>query len=221
MRRICTLAVVAAVTLLPGVAGATVGGPSTLEVLGYAPADGKVYLLRHNEDSSDELPQLVYVPLRGSSVGREIEVKSWYGADRDSDEAREAFEVRLAKLKRRLRQPARRRPKVKLRAWKKRDIEWTAPWDPSFTKAGEQWRVRVAASGARAEATLDSFGCLPWTETCARVRVHEAVGLPLADATLVIVESLGLADETGYAFQQALLLPAPSTPDPESEPRKK
>src|SRR5688572_6709264 len=50
--------------LVSGIAGATSGGPETMEVLGYDPVDQKVFVAQHFQDQSGEPPRVYYATLR-------------------------------------------------------------------------------------------------------------------------------------------------------------
>lgn len=208
MRRFANYVLAAAIMTMPAVAGATTGGPLTLELLGYAPRDGKAYFLEHNHDSSDANPQLVYMPLRGASAGRLVYVQSWYVDDDGSDEFEERLTVRIDKLKARLRQPKRRAPTVHMSTHADGVTKWTSDWDSELTATGRRIRVDLATPGGdkSGSAVVESYGCMESDRGCPHVRVVRRAALPQADAIVVIVESLALPEEGGYTDQAAILV---------------
>ncbi len=217
VRRLAPLLCAAVSWLFAGTAAATVGGPVTVSVLGYAPVDEKVYLLFRSHGESEELPQLAYVPLTGRNAGRVVKVRSWYRDDDGTDAFRESFRERLGALQGRLRSnsPASR-SSVRLHTRTQRRITWREiPGDPEV----EGRRIRVRASSAKAgrsgALSVDAYGCLRDPETrdslptCPRVRLVEVLEFPTADITVAVVESLGIPYEGGYAHQMPIVLTAP------------
>lgn len=73
---------IALVVLLPNPANAYTGGPVTAEVLGWDPADHKVFVALHHHDESGYRPFLIYFKLDGStdSLGT---VVPWSMEDQD------------------------------------------------------------------------------------------------------------------------------------------
>ena len=87
-------------TLLPTVGMATVGGPSSIEVLGYDETDAKVYVLEQRHDESGDLPTLMFFAIRGPDARHPVRVRSEYAGESNAVEA--AFPERLRTLKARL-----------------------------------------------------------------------------------------------------------------------
>ncbi len=208
MRRFAKYALAAAIMSTPATADATTGGPETLELLGYAPRDGKAYFLEHVYDSSDASPQLVYMPLRGPRAGQLVYVESWYVDDDGSYEFKERLAVRIDKLKARLRKPKRRAPAVDMSTRADGRVRWTSDWDVDATAEGQRIRVDLStpAGDKTGSAVVESYGCMESESGCPYVRVVRRAALPLADAIVVVVESLAIPEEGGYTDQAAILV---------------
>lgn len=92
---------------LPVSAWATVGGGQRIEMVGYEPADNKVYILRHFEDESGRLPQLYYYDLKAKYPQPLVKVRSLYINPKtkkfdEYDGQNTFFTQRLNSLKRRV-----------------------------------------------------------------------------------------------------------------------
>ena len=192
--------VLIAVVVLPGVASATVGGPTVVEVLGYAPVDRKIYWLEDREDSSDELPQLWFMRTDGAQAGKPIAVRSWYPPDpravtHDEEEGIDVrFEARVERLRRHL---------------------------VPMTETTERWRVDTEILGSRTwSGEKFGFGERPeHTVRCTPVHTSGSALAPAVDVTvyekpevdiagafegpspaigIVVLRHLGDPYETGY-----------------------
>jgi hypothetical protein len=122
----------------------TGAGPRTLEILGHAASDGRVYLLERFHDRSGDLPQLHFVHTRGAHAGKQVAVRGWYDGDRD------AVSARLPERLRRLRAvlaplaPARGADwRLTTRVIKRRALRLD-PADPPIRKYTLQLAVRPA-----------------------------------------------------------------------------
>lgn len=95
MRRLLTVLLVLAALVVPVVAWATVGGPSTMALLGHAPGDRKVFVLESFHDEGERLPQLYFIRLDGAQRGKLVPVRSYYRlpADEASTAVGDPFEV--------------------------------------------------------------------------------------------------------------------------------
>jgi hypothetical protein len=187
----------------PRTAGATTGGPETLEVLGAETRDGKVYFLRHFHDEGDRLPQLEYFLLDGPQAGHTVRVRSWY-ADADGGVAR--FEPRLAALKKRLAPlSALRTSEVSLteRVIRKGEAPQRAPDPPRPVETREVTAITPRATG-RQTIVVDAG-------RPAEIADARAVS---PDRAVAIVRYRGLFVEIGYDTETAVLLRAPAAGRP-------
>ncbi|MEM6994306.1 MAG: hypothetical protein AAF721_27575 [Myxococcota bacterium] len=200
------IALAIALAATPRIAAATTGGPQTLELLGYAPKDGKVYLLRHFHDESERGSKLVYIPLQGPHAGRTIEAKSWSRGDDGTEAFRTRYTERVEKLRARLQKP-RRSARARLRTRRRGTVHWASPFGEDLSRDGSRIEVTSTVGDKVGATTVESFGCLdPEARGCQRVRIVRAASLPKSDAAVVLVEAVGVPWETGYRKQSAVLV---------------
>lgn len=191
----------------PGAALATTSGDEPLQVLGYAPGDDKLYLLRVPDDGSEALPELSYVVLDGPRAGVVVPVRSWYrpieaAIDGDDYDAAVAeFERKLDRLRRRLRPARTIAPVCTATTTVRSAVHVTDPWSPEWDTEYELG-VSVAAPGGRASAvrkTVTAYA--PDVEVVAEVRVP---GKPVA---VVLVRYFSTPEEHGYDSDIAFGIP--------------
>lgn len=217
LRPLLSFVCAAWIWLASGQASATVGGPVTVSVLGYAPGDHKVYVVFESHGAAEDIPQLAYIPTTGKAAGRIIEVRSWYRDDDGSQAFREVFAARIEALRRRLRSGSSlRRSEVHLVRGSRKRIRWRAdPSDPEVSGVRIQVEVKAPAAARAGSVRVESYGCLGDPELglpasrdargwCRRVRLVEAVEYD--DVSLAVVESIGIPYEGGYAMQQPVVL---------------
>lgn len=208
---------VAALMSLPPTGHATVGGPDHVEVLGYEPADGKLYFLVHLDGEIAEPPQLYFLPLDGEDPRRRRAARSWYqGPTRSAVGA--AFPERLARLVARLEPtPSVGREGASIRV-KHRDLRVCA--DARYQpKTGDEARAIVDAS-RRGERDIDRPVCelhevhVEWSGyeglthveswgSPSLLRIHR---LPDPRFALAIVRHVGKHFEVGYTEDVPVLL---------------
>lgn len=230
-----------ALPALGSTAGATVGGPSTIEVLGFDPGDAKVYVLEHHHDESGDLPQLSFWALMGAPAGGRVRVRSWYAGDAAAADA--SFPQRLATLRARLQPlPARGGEGVELRVqeWEVRpctqqQIGATPAQQKAATELqrGKPFRPQVELpSGPHGEPAGTVSMCrilhvdVRWGAHRAEATLESWGGLQLVSAyvlprphhRLVVLRHLGHTHETGYAADVPLLLHAAPADATEAEP---
>ena len=174
--------------LVPTRASATVGGPTVVEVIGYAPIDRKIYWLAHHEGEGDALPQLWFVRVDGSHAGEPIAVRSWYR------EGGPSFDDRLARLRRHV------------VAMTDVTSHWTlattagtrVTWDGEPLGFGKRKgrRVRCELVDARGTSSADSVEVTVYDST--KVSIARAFEIPRGDAGIVVLRYLGDPFEIGY-----------------------
>lgn len=181
-------------------------GPHTLDVLGFAPEEHRLYVLEHYDDESGDLPQLHFMHTRGHHMGRLVPVRSWYEGELAQVEGE--FEGRLSVLLTRLR-PMRPLPistlSLRTRVVKRRALR-LYPDRPPIRKFELRLTVRpgdvdlVASLGGHALVTA-----------YLRPRAHlvEAFRIPGERLAVAVVSYVGIPFEVGYEKQAALLVPLP------------
>ncbi|MGH1340349.1 MAG: hypothetical protein ACRBN8_02265 [Nannocystales bacterium] len=213
---VSTAALVILALSTPEIAGATSGGEKTISFLGYAARDGKAYFQTIRHGDGEGRTGQIYMTLSGPRAGTVVEVRSWPRAG-PPDETAEDGEGNIDRLVARLRQGKKeRRWRFAAQARRVRRLTWQPnPLDPPVY--GERLRVRVrSADHSKAGVVvLDSYGCLGTSGLaappqalgpCRKVRVARAFRLPAVDATVAIVEAIGLPYEGGYSVEHPVLL---------------
>ncbi len=202
MGRLLLLFVTAIVVVWPGEAAATTDGDEPLVVLGLAPADGKLYLVRYPDDGGEDPPELSYVVLDGPNAGRLVAVRSWYqDLDDDPDgSARERFDAKFARLERRLKPAKTIAPVCSASATVTKTSPIADPWIPEWDTEFElRVTARHAGSGTAATTRVTAYG--PSVTVVAEVRVP---GKPFA---VVLVRYFSKPFEYGYHSDVALVVP--------------
>ncbi len=219
---------IALLTCLSSAAFATVGGPDRLEVLGYEPADGKLYYLVHLGGELDEPPQLYFLALTGEDPGRPHSVRSWYTGNSDRIEA--AFPARLARLTARVKPvPAATREGALLTV-RNHDLRicGDAPYQPKTAAAGraivdaylhegahdpdypvcQMQEVTIEWAGYEGRTSLESWG------SPGLLALHR---LPDKRFALAVVRHVGKHFESGYSEDVLVLLRRTAVPAATSE----
>ncbi len=232
--------VYAALLLVVPAARATMGGPQTLEVLGFQSDEARVYLLRHAHDQSGDPPRLLYYRLDDAppeqAPDQPVVVQSWYEGDLRA--VHDALPGRLAGLSARL-VPLERRELVDLAltvTWRGRDI---CPQQKEQTRAADREAVLAHAEraggfladpedpGSALVSVCDRVDvAVRWEGQEAATTLHtwggvEVVGLwrvPERPEALVVLQHTGVTYEVGYAAQVPLLLAPGAAPLPEPAP---
>ncbi len=184
--------------LLPSAAHATVGGDEPLRVLGYAPADARIYFEREVYDDGLGLPRLYYVPLTGPNAGRTIEVRSWYRAvetAEDVDAAVATFNDKRARLQRRLKPVKQIAPTrsamVSVTATAPVEDPWVDAWSTRY-----ELEISVRGAGTRTVTAYD-----PDVEIVAELRVPDQA------RAVLLVRYFSWAFEHGYTRDFAMSVP--------------
>ena len=214
MRTVLALLITTITLTLTAGAGATVGGPSTLEAVGLDAQDKKIYFVEEFWDEGERLPQLHYMFLEGEHAGRLIHVCSWYrdapgymvhkrcakiGRHQgDGEEALLAFNDKLAKLQRRL-TPLKemKAADATLQSFKIGEVKTKDFAD--FEWEGDKLRLVVRHKLRGGIKNVVVYNDKP-------AKVEKAFEVPGIAASLAIVRYLGIAFEIGYTEDTAVLL---------------
>lgn len=189
---------------LPSLALATVGGPQSIEVLGYDAPDQKVYILRHFHDGRGRLPQLSYYLLGSKQPQKQIDVSSLYihhktqKVDFDQDPA--TFNQALAKIQRRL-QPLTKvnTNQLKLKVLQRKQRRVKAAMDPSCSLLEYQYRYQVQKSALRSPIQ-NAISYQP------KIQLSQSYSIPKHNKILAVVKYQGIAMEGGYSVEDAVIL---------------
>jgi hypothetical protein len=184
MRRALVLALV----LVPEVASATVGGPTRVEVIGYAPIDRKIYWLARHEGEGDALPQLWFVRTDGAHAGEPIAVRSWYV------ERGPSFDDRLARLRRHVVAMTDVTSHWELATKPGKRVTWDGEPFGFGKRAGR--RVRCELVDDRGASSADATEVTVYDS--ANVSIARAFEIPRGGAGVVVLRYLGDPFETGY-----------------------
>ncbi|MCH9688181.1 MAG: hypothetical protein K0V04_42515 [Deltaproteobacteria bacterium] len=205
MARSLIIVVALLACLWPTTAAATTGGNEPLEVLGYAPGDGKVYLLRQIDDGSEALPMLYFAAVDGPHAGRVFEVASWYreldDPDVDHDAAVERFWAKLARLRKRLRPVKTIEPLCTTKVVVTKTTPVDDPWDPAWDTRYEL-DIAVTAPGRGGKTvhrTVTAYS--PTVDIAAEIRV------PGKAIAVVLVRYFSMPYEHGYHSDIAVGIP--------------
>lgn len=205
MPRLWLALVALTVCLWPGLASATTGGDEPLEVLGFAPGEDKVYLLREIDDGGEDLPQLYYVMVDGPNAGRVVTVRSWYrefaDPDVDYDAAVVRFERKLARLRTRLRDVATIAPVCTAEVAVSRRTPVADPWDPAWDT---EYELQVSVSHPSAPSTVVRRTVVAFEPS---VRVVAEIRIPDKAIAVVLVRWFSDPYEHGYHTDFAVGVP--------------
>lgn len=189
---------------LPSVTFATVGGPQTIEVLGYDAADQKVYILRHFHDGRGRLPQLSYYLLASPQAQQRIDVTSLYIHPQtqkiDVDQEPTRFNQALAQIQKRL-QPL---PKIPTRSLQLNVIQRlqrsvASPMDPSSNLRQYQYCYQLQTATLRSAIDYAISYQLD-------LAISQSYKIPQHNKVLAVVKYQGIAIEGGYSVEDALIL---------------
>ncbi|WP_347454307.1 aminotransferase [Acinetobacter thermotolerans] len=185
---------------------ATVGGPETIEVLGYDQKDQKIFLIRQYHDQFGHLPQLYYYQLNSRTPQKLIEVKSIYKhLDKKLSQAEKQLQQELKKIQTRL-IPLESIPvssfkvqKLKQKVTEGDFWQYNHPDDAFILKKYEQ-TYQVCSQHASSLVLSSTSYINP------SLHVSNAWQIPNRSAQLAIVEYQGINMESGYSKQDASLL---------------
>lgn len=183
---------------------ATVGGPQTIEVLGYEAKEQKVYLLKHYEDGRGRLPQLYYYQFKNNAKPNKlIQVNSLYihpktkKIDYDQEDTR--FNQELAKITKRL-QPLTATSSQYRIVINKKTIQHVPVWyDPKQKQPEFHYTYHVKNQ---------NFKSLQQQATAyqQQLTISQQFLVPQQNKVLVTVKYLGIPFETGYTIEDPILL---------------
>lgn len=179
--------------LAPATVHATVGGPTVVEVIGYAPIDRKIYWLSRREGEGDTPPQLWYARVDGPRAGKGIAVKSWYDDVED-------FETRLARLRTHV------RPLIETTSRWTLDTELVASgtWNDEALGSGERPQHEVRCELRDADARTTARPVTVTVYETPSVVIAQAFAIRDGTAGLVVLRYLGDPSELGYEVDTAI-----------------
>ena len=187
--------------LLPMLSHATVGGPQSIEVLGYDASEQKVYLLRHFYDGRGRLPQLYYYLLTSRTPQQQIGVRSLYINPQtqqiDVDQDPQKFNQALEKIKNRLQmlQPIPHQTlQLKILQRKQKLINVS-----NTTIRQYQYRYQLKRSGLYSPV-VTAYSYTP------KIEMSQSYLIPNHNKIIAVVKYQGIAMEGGYWIEDALIL---------------
>jgi hypothetical protein len=188
-----TLLLAVLLSLAPATVRGTVGGPTVVEVIGYASIDRKIYWLERHEGEGDAPPQLWYVRVDGPRAGKAIAVKSWY------DDAA-GFETRLARLRTHV------RPLTETTSRWALDTEVVASgtWNGEALGFGDRPQHEVRCELRDADARTTARPVTVTVYETPRVVIAQAFAIRDGTAGLVVLRYLGDPFELGYQVDTAV-----------------
>lgn len=192
------------------IVGATVGGASRIEVLGYSAEYGKVYFL---QGTNLELDALHFIRVKGASAGKTVFLKNYYDADGFESTDFEAFEQRLSKLKKRIKklkpvrtskgEPNENKPRRELSGFKMERKVLRRWWDADFDVPCREVTLTIVEESTKFSGTLTTKECF---YARGRYRVTKAYKLPETPGTLVVLSGVRDPFEGGYVIERLALL---------------
>ena len=196
-----------ALALLPCTAFATVGGPQTVEFLGYEAKAQKVYLLKHYQDGRGRLPQLYYYQFKNTPQPEKlIQVNSLYINPKtqkiDYDQDSRKFDQEILKIKKRL-QPLQpiHQENIKIQIVYKTTSKEKSYFDPStyIPRYTYRYQLKMNHHQSQMQQAVD-YG--------QGLSISQAYKIPQQQKIVVAVKYLGIPFESGYSIEDAVLLSA-------------
>lgn len=183
---------------------ATVGGPQSIEVLGYEAKEQKVYLLKHYEDGRDRLPQLYYYQFKNNAhPNKLIQVNSLYinpktqKVDYDQDDTH--FKKELTKIKKRLQPLPTTHAKYHI-AVNQKTVQRVPTWyDPKQKQSEFHYTYTVKNQNFKSQQQQA-------TAYQEKLKITQQFMIPQQNKVLVTVQYLGIPYETGYMIEDPVLL---------------
>ncbi len=184
---------------------ATVGGPETIQFLGYETKEQKLYLLRHYQDESGRLPQLYYYQFdKTKTYQKLIEVKSIYinpktkKVDLEQDE--QTFNKRLKVIQNRL-EPLITGNTItaKIEILNTQTKQIPHGQDPKFKITQYKYQYRVA-NKVQSSQTQTAYAYK------ASLKISQGFIVPHQNKMVVAVQYLGLPNEVGYTKEDPVVL---------------
>ena len=189
---------------LPSIAFATVGGPQTIEVLGYDASDQKVYILRHFYDGRGRLPQLSYYLLGSQQPHKSIDVSSLYinphTQQVDYDQDPQAFNQALAKIKSRL-HPLPKIPTTTLQLDILQIKQQRVNLGPDLAQNIQQYQYCYQLKKGILVSPIQTA-----TSYKTNIQVSQSYQLPQHNQVLAVVKYQGIPIEGGYDIEDAMIL---------------
>lgn len=191
-------------------AQATVGGASRVEIVGYAPEDGKVYYL---QGTNLELDALHFVHVTEPEVGEAVFVKSYYGPDGVDSTDFKKFNRRFSKLKKRLRpieleqessgQVNENEPRRELDGFEVERKVLKRWKDADYDVPCREVELAITETATGLKATVTTKECFYWR---GRFRVTRVYALPDSTAKLVVLSGVPDPFEGGYVTERVVVL---------------
>jgi hypothetical protein len=183
---------------------ATVGGPQTIEVLGYDSKDQKIYVMRHFEDGRGRLPQLYYYQLNSKKPAQLITVKSLYinpvtkRIDYDQDSTQ--FDQTIAKIKKRLiKLTPIHNSNVSIQMLTTMNGTAAAWYDPQ--ESIDKWTYQYIVKSPLYKSSIQT--AVTYKEG---LKISKTYKVPKQPYILVTVRYLGIPFESGYSVEDPVLL---------------
>jgi hypothetical protein len=201
IRQLNTLAILA---LFSYPAFATVGGPQTIEILGFDKNDQKIYLMRHFEDGRGRLPQLYYYQLNSKNPAQLITVKSLYIHPKtkriDYDQDNTQFNIEISKIKKCLvKLPPVSNTNARIQLITTMNGTAKSWYDPQQTI--DKWTYQYRVKNSTYKSMIQN------AETYKEgLKISKTYRIPQQPYYLVTVKYLGIPFETGYSVEDPVLL---------------
>lgn len=193
-------------TTLSTIAHATVGGPETIELLGYDKADQKIYFTRHFQDETGRLPTLYYFVVNNTKNHNPIEVKSIYKKfnQKQNQEEYELALIQIDTIKKRL-LPLTTIPHAKSLVHISKSIQrkgyfWKYHPDYSVNQYVQNYTIHNQTLKSQTHSMIS------YQNNNYQIKGIYALDQPSKPIQIAIIEYLGIPEETGYLKQDAILL---------------
>lgn len=188
---------------------ATLGGPETIQVLGYENKEHKLYLLRHFEDERGRLPQLYYYQLNSKTPEKLIEVKSLYlnpkTKEIDYDQDGQKFEKDLSQIQKRLTPLIKDDSSATQIKMINNKVHQVPAWHTLSEKI-PQYTITYQLQMPYYESKIQE--AISYDK---QLKITQKYRIPNENKKLVIIQYLGIPMETGYNIEDpVLLLPKPT-----------
>lgn len=178
-------------------ARATVGGPETATILGWDPADRKIYYIVYFSDESDRMPRVYFLDLKSSPPGKVVPLNLW--PERPTDY--KALYSKVEALKKRLVQLSASVPDALTLTVKTTSFQ--KDWRDVQGDLREKYTLEIQVSRE------SLVGQTQVTSYCNReVLIKEWYEIPELPFAVVSLSYTGQPVETCYALPAILLLKA-------------
>jgi len=179
-------------------AGATLGGSEVAEILGWSPAEGRLYYIVHYADESGRLPSLYYLDLKSSDPDRPVPIMLWprelgKGGENLYTSGLNQLKKRLAKLTIPVSDP------LILTITTKSIKEQRHPYGVTVPKY--ELEVQITQNSLKGHALLTSY-------RNREILIKEWYRIPELPYAVVSLSYTGILDETCYDRPAVVLLKA-------------